>query len=392
MNHWKRVVWLGAAAVIAARASVGPDMAFAASPEFARSEEEWAGLRDNVLEYDEIEDLIAEYNTTVQTNQLDLNEFKRKYGDTKEDVSNKYREMAEEIYSSIDYPDADDMMYGMVVNSVLMAEIQAKNMLEQADENLEDSEIIYLGYKQAEKTLVTVAETNMINYEKNQLQLQQAELAIRQAERAVTGAATRQANGLATSVEVLNAQESLLTARRNRESALSSIETVRQKLLVMLGWKYDDQPEIRQVPKSDMERIVHMNPYEDREKALENNYTLQINQKKLANATNQNVMESIKKDIADNEQKIGSSLVTSYQNVLAAKLAYDQAAAELDLENRNLQSLEINYQHGNASRTEVESQRDVVQGKEIAIQIADLNLFQIMETYDWAVNGLASTS
>ena len=389
MKNWKRGVCAGMTAVMCASVwSVflyKPGTALGASPEFARSEEEWARLRDNVLEYDELEDLIAEYNTTVQTNQLDLNEFKRKYGDTKEDVSNKYREMAEEIYSSIDYPDADDMMYGMMVNSVLMAEIQAKNMLEQADENLEDSEIIYLSYKQAEKTLVTVAQTNMINYEKNQLQLQQAELAVLQAERGVTGAMTRQTNGLATQVEVLNAKESLLTAQRNRESALSSIETVRQKLLVMTGWKYDDQPEIRQVPKSNMERIDRMNPYEDREAAMENNYALKINRKKLANATNQNVIDSINKDIADNEQKIGSSLVTSYQNVLAAKLAYDQAAAELELERRNLRSLEI-------SRTEVESQRDVVKGKEIAIEIADLNLFQLMETYDWAVNGLASVS
>ena len=68
-------------------------------------------------------------------------------------------------------------MYGMVVNSVLMAEIQAKNMLQQADDNLDDSEIIYLNYKQAEKTLVTVAQSNMIAYAKGQLQLEQGEVA-----------------------------------------------------------------------------------------------------------------------------------------------------------------------------------------------------------------------
>ena len=35
-----------------------PVTALAASPEFARTTEEWAKLRDNVLEYDELEDLI----------------------------------------------------------------------------------------------------------------------------------------------------------------------------------------------------------------------------------------------------------------------------------------------------------------------------------------------
>ena len=143
-----------ACGLVLVMAGIAPPAAFASSPEFARSAEEWARLRDNVLEYGEIEDLIAEYNATVQTNQLDLNEFKKKYGDTKDDVSAKYRDMADEIYASVDYPDADDPTYGYVVASVVMAEVQAKNLLQQADDNLEDSEIIYLNYKQAEKTLV----------------------------------------------------------------------------------------------------------------------------------------------------------------------------------------------------------------------------------------------
>ena len=64
----------------------------------------------------------------------------------------------------------------------------------------------------------------------------------------------------------------------------------------------------------------------------------------------------------------------------------------MGLENRNLRSLEVNFQQGNVSRAELENQQYVVQDKELALQIADLNLFQSMETYDWAVNGLAGTS
>lgn len=365
---------------------------YASSPEFARSEKEWARLQDDVLEYDEIEALIAEYNATVQTNQLDLNEFKKKYGNTKDDISAKYRDMAEEIYASVEYPDADDPTYGYVVASVVMAEVQAKNLMQQADDNLEDSEIIYLNYKQAEKTLVTVAQSNMVSYARSQLQLKQAELALKQAELAMTTANIRRDNGLATQVDVLNAQEALMTANRNIESARSGVENVRQKLLVMLGWKYDAKPEIRAVPKADINRIAGMNPQVDKEQAVENSYTRKVNQKKLKNATANNTIESLEKTLADNEQKIGLSLVTNYQNVLAAKLAYDQAAAEVDLENRNLRSLEVNFQQGNVSRAELENQQYVVQDKELALQIADLNLFQSMETYDWAVNGLAGTS
>lgn len=389
MNNWKRGMSIMLAGTMLAAC---PAAAFGASPEFARTAEEWERLRDNVLEYEELEDLIAEYNTTVQTNQLELNEFKRDYGTTKDDVADKYRDMADEIYGSLSYPDSDDPTYGYVVASVLSAEIQADNLVKQADDNLEDSEIIYLNYKQAEKTLVTVAETNMVNYQKGLLSIQEAEIQTAQARKALASAETNLSVGNGTRLDVLNAQESLMTAERAVESAKTETENVRQKLQVMVGWKYDDTPEIRPVPASDLERIAAMDPQADLEQAKENNYALMVNKKKRANAYSSDTIESLDKTIADNEQKIGSALVTSYQNVLAAKLAYDQAAAELELEQRNLQSLQVKFQQGTASQTQIENQQYTVQLKELALQTADLNLFQTMETYDWAVNGLASVS
>ena len=389
MKSLRRVLPSGLAALLIA---ASPVTTFGASPEFARTAEEWARLRDNVIEYGELEDLIEEYNTTVQTNQLDLNEFKRKYGDTKDDVSQKYRDMAGEIYSSLEYPDPDDPTYGMVVNSVLMAEIQAKNMEQQADNNLEDSEIVYLNYKSAEKTLVTVAQTNMINYQKDQISLKQAEFAKRQAEISLSSARTKAAVGTATRVEVLNAEEAVQNADRSVESARTAINNVRQKLQVMLGWKYSDAPEILEVPVSDIGRIAGMDPQADREKALENNYTLKVNRKKRSNATADADIEKLDRTIADNEQKIGSSLVTCYQNVQSAKLAYDQAAADLELEKRNLDSTRLQHSQGRASANQLELQELAVQTKELALKLADLNLFQTMETYDWAVKGLAGAS
>ena len=56
--------------------------AYASSPEFARSAEEWAALKDNKMEYWEIEGLIQEYNPTVQQNQYSYVKFRRDYGDT----------------------------------------------------------------------------------------------------------------------------------------------------------------------------------------------------------------------------------------------------------------------------------------------------------------------
>lgn len=389
MKKWKQALSLGITGVML---SAAPMSVLAASPEFARTPEEWDRLRDNIMEYEELEGLIAEYNTTVQTNQLDLNKFRQDYGDTRDDISQKYRDMADEIYSNIQYPDPDDPTYGYVVASMLSAEIQAKNMEKQADNNLEDSFIIGLNYEQAEKTLVTVAQTNMVTLEKSQLALKQAELAKSQAETELASIETKASIGMATQVDVLNAKEALLTASRNVESARTQIENVRQKLLVMTGWAYDASPEIRQVPSSDVSRIDGMNPVADREKALEDNYALRVNKKKLENAQSQNTKESLRKTIADQEQKIASALVTNYQNVLAAKLAYDQAAADLELARRDMTNVELQFQQGKISQNQLTNQQYTLQGKEMAMKTADLNLFQTMETYDWSVKGLASAS
>ena len=55
-----------------------PQAAQAASPPFAYTEEKWDSLRDNKLEYDEIGDLIHEYNSTVLSNQIAYEDYKGK--------------------------------------------------------------------------------------------------------------------------------------------------------------------------------------------------------------------------------------------------------------------------------------------------------------------------
>ncbi len=389
MNWFKRAVPAGMAVVMAMAA---PAAAFAGSPEFARTAEEWAKLRDNVIEYGELADLVQEYNVTVQTNRLELKKFKDEYGTTKDDVSQKYRDLANEIYANLTYPETDDPTYGYMVGSVLSAEVMAKNLEKQADDNLEDSEIIALNYENAEKTLVTVAQNNMIAYANSQAQVQQAQIAQKQAQQAYASAQVSFANGLATQVELLNAQEALQTAERNVVSAQAAVENARQKLQVMLGWKHSDTPQIEAVPAADMGRIAGMDPTADKAKALENNYTLRVNKKKLANAENSKTKESLEKTIADNERKIGSALVTAYQNVLTAKLSYEQAAADLALANQNFQKAAVEHAQGMVSANDFAKQQYDVQTKELALQLADRNLFQAMEAYDWAVNGLASAS
>lgn len=389
MKLWKQAASLGIAAAMMASA---PLAALAASPEFSRTEEEWAALRDDVIEYGELAGLIHEYNATVQKNQIDYNEFRKEYGDTNDEVAERYRQLADEIESNLSYPDVDDAGYAAAMGGIISSETQIDSYRKQADEAVDDSTIQRLTFDSAEATLVTVAQSNMIAYYQNQIQLEIDQKKKELAEENYRSAQTRQAAGMATETEVLTAKEAVQTAEQALLSDQSSIDQVHQKLLVMLGWKHDDQPQIMEIPPVDQTRLAAMDPAADKAAALENNYALKISKRKLENAKSTDTKESLERTIREQEQNIGAALTASYQNVTAAKTAYDLAAAQNQLEQQNLQTAERQYTVGSIGRLEYLTQKNTAETAALNVRSAELGLFQAMETYDWAVNGLASVS
>ena len=382
MKKWKQISACCMAAVLAAAVPTGT--AWAGSPEFARSAEEWAKLRDNVMEYDELAGLIHEYNVTVQNNQRDFNEKKNK---TSDEIAQDYRDAADAIRSSMS--GEDDA--GSILSDA-MSEAQALTSEQQADDSVEDSEIFKRTYDQTEKTLVSNAQANMISYHQKVLDLE-----LKQKNRELLAAtydsvALKMNNGMATQMDLLTARENLQNADAAILTAQSDLENTRQKLCVMLGWRYDASPEIMGIPSADLNRITAMDPSADKEKALENNYTLRINRKKLANSSSNSKKESLQMTIDDNIQRIGASVDSAYKNVIQAQTAYQQASVALDAASKNMEAAERKMTIGTISRLDYLSQQYAYLQAQTAMKNADMDLFQAMESYDWNVNGLASAS
>lgn len=386
MNIWKRALSVGIAGAMAAAA---PSMAFAASPEFARSAEEWAKLRDDVIEYDELAALVHEYNATVQKNIIDYNEFRKEYGDTNDEVSERYRELASDLLNEIYYPDIDDAGYAGAMANVISSEQSAKDYEKKADDSLEDSYIIYLGNLQAEANLVVSAQTEMMNYFTNQLQLQVNQKTKELLQENYNSTVNRKNQGMATEVDVLNVQENLHSAEQAIITTQSAMETGRKKLQVLLGWSSDANPELRELPAVNVERIASMDPVADKQQALESNYTLLINKRKLDNARSADKKETLQTTVAENERNIGASLTAAYQNVVAARTSYDLAVSQAALEAQNLQTAERKYSIGQVARLQYLTQQNTTEKAQLNVKIAELKLFQAMETYEWAINGLA---
>ena len=381
MRYSKMILASGLAAALTA---VSPAAALAASPEFAYTEEEWAALQDNTLEYEEIEKLIKEYNVTYQNNMAEYRDFVDEYGTTNEEWSDAYRELADEFYSEMGDGDTASSML-----SNLQLEQQAENMLTQADEAVDDSETYRLEYEKQAKNLVLQAQSYMISYHRQRLNLANAEeqKALTEANYGLTQA--KLAAGMATQIDLLNAEASIRTQEQSISSQKTALEQTRQNLIVMLGWNAGDQPEIGEVPQVSMEEINAIDVAAGKEAALANNYTLRINKRRLENSSEDSVTDKLKNTIEDNEKKIRLSVESAYQSLLAAKLSYEQAVASNETAQAQLAISAAGLQAGTITALAYEQQQANADAAQIAVQTAALDLFDAYQTYEWNVNGLA---
>jgi len=380
MRKWNQI---GAFALAAVMTFSGPaSTVWAGSPEFSRTSEEWAKLRDNVMEYGELKDLIHEYNIKVQKNQLDINDKKKDDRVTSDEYAEYYRDAADSARSSIS---GDDPV------SDAQNSVAARQADEQADKNVEDLTVDQLTYDQEEATIVASAQTSMISYFQQNYELEVLKDNLELLQAVYQSVLVKQSAGMATQTEVLDALQNIQNTQASVDKATATIEQTRQTLCIMLGWKYNDAPEIKDIPQVDMAQIDAMNPDSDTETALNNNFTLKINNRKLGNATADITKDTLKRTISSNEQNIGTDVVKSYQEVLQAKAAYEQAVTELNLESKNMEAAERKNQVGTMSGLDYRKQRNALVTKTNGVKTAELTLFQAVQTYTNAVNGLAST-
>ncbi|MDK2968390.1 TolC family protein [Lacrimispora sp.] len=350
-----------------------------ASPAFSRSDTEWEKLRDNTMEYQEIEDLVHEYNATVLSNQVEYS--KQRDDPSADDVARSYRDDAADLRSRIT---GDDDL------ADAMAEAQARSLEQKADDNVFDLEVMRYSNLQTEKNLSIMAQSNMVSYYKSILNLED----LKQNEKLLTEmlrvTEVQREIGSSTDVEVLNARNNL----QNTEAAIiqtdASISKLKKSLCVMLGWGYQASPDMKPVPAADPTRISSMNPDADYPAAVNNNYERKINQRKLENAVSEVVKDSYRIKIKDIKDKIGTDLDKKYRDVLQAQIAYKEAQSAFEESTRQMEIASQKRQLGSIGQLEYLQQQTDYQKKQNALKIADMDWFWTMELYDWSVNGMAS--
>ncbi len=384
----KRAKRLAGAVLAAGAITAMPFQAFAQrSPEFAYSAEKWATLRDNKLEFDEISDLVHEYNPTVVQNEISYKDYLTK---NRDDVAQDYYDKANEIYSNISYPDSDDANYGSGVAAALRNEQQAKSLMEQGDENTDDQATMRLQYDQAEAKLAKQAQGLMITYWTQYYNLDGQKARVEQAKLSYQSEQNRLAAGMSTQSKVLSAKESVSNAEAALVTAESNLASTKESLCLMLGWGYGADVEIAELAEPDQSKIAAIDVNADIQTALGNSYAYRLTKKQLTNARTDSVKEKLSETEKNQRENISNSVKSAYDSLLLAQSSYEQAQSALALQEVSMKSADAKLAAGTITKNTYESQKASYTTAQVTAQTQKLSLLQAMNDYDWAVNGLAS--
>lgn len=226
----------------------------------------------------------------------------------------------------------------------------------------------------------------MIGYYQALSSKELVDTAVELAQAAYDSTVTQFAVGMATATDVQAAEKSLQGAMVQQQTLQDTLTTLLQQMRMMTGWSYDADMVLGEVPEPDLDRIATMNPANDLERAIGNNYTL-IDLRSMSGkgTANRNAKFGL---MDDAEGKVKVELESLYQSILEGKTAYEAAQTAFQAAQITMDGNELKNQMGMLGRLEYLQLKIAYLQQKVALTTASLNLRQDMENYDWAVQGL----
>ncbi len=345
-----------------------------------RDEEEKIKLSDNLIEWDEIDKIIRDYNPEVRNA---WNNYQTNKNNT--DINEHYLDMAER-FDSLANDAASDAQEAMF-------QAQSYAMQINADNNVSDSLTQYYSCIQLEKRTILNTKISFINYYKNQLLHEIAVLTEEEASRELKSAENKYSLGSITKVDALNAKVDYLTKQSNTILALSTLNQTKQNLLISVGKDYKNPDVVIGLfPLLDFNIITLTNPEIDKQSAVENNLQYKIYQRNLNNSQTNAVKSKYELLVNDATTFINSDIETKFRTVQDSMNSLMLKQQKSIAQNDDFSKISSQYKHGSVSKREYKTAEFKKQVAQKEAQVAYYDFAIIYYTYLAAVDGLASAS
>ena len=341
-------------------------------------------LTDDVLEYGELQAMIRNYNPTMEEAWFSYNETLQEYADAREQLKFEQWGAYTDKKDAKDSGDTEQYSYYSSEEEIYRSAASTYYTMYDSMQSASSTSSM----RQTERQLTAAAQSLMISYETMRLEADTARKMLELYEKEYDLALAGVQAGTATEADLLEAQDHVLTAQSSLASAQSAMESVYDSLCLTVGQDTDGSLTIASIPEADESRISAMNLETDTQKAIGNNTTL-INERHTSAESSTAGSENKKRSVAESEDKLTIKMKQLYQDVLQKKEERDAAKTAYENAGLQKQAADAKYRAGMISQTEYLSAEMEYIGQTASYRAADLAFEQAMDTYDWAVLGLA---
>ena len=192
--------------------------------------------------------------------------------------------------------------------------------------------------------------------------------------------------GSSTSYHSQEAYQKWQSARNEYERLKKEQERVRQELLLLTGFSPDSPVVLEKMPLPDVSRAALVNPQEDRQQALGNNYELRSG--RMGNAGSNQELHKKQRQTELDENQMFASLETLGDQIRSCQAEWEAACAKEQAQRAVWQSAVRKREQGTMAEGEyLEIYSQYMEEKGNQAQ-ASIRFLLAMEEYDWAKKGL----
>lgn len=344
-------------------------------------------LTDNVVEYGEIAELIHYFNPTIQNMDISKQDSLNDYTKALEELKAERDDVRRKKHDAKDDGDMEDYQDYLIQEKTYTMAISSYNkMIERTNSKSSNS-----SRRQLEQQLTSAVQSLVIAYDNMSQQLETLKQLEKVYQKQAELAETKLSTGSVTQAEVLDARYQVLDARTSIGSLENSLKQIYDSICQMTGQPQDGTIQIAQVPSEDGSRLEAMDLEADTETAINNNQTIR-NYRSSLSTTSTSAQAYKDRTLSSTEETLRINMSGLYDSAWQAKAALDAAQTGYQKAQKEWELAQTQYSLGMLSE-------DAYLAKELSYlqqkanwKQADLALVEAVETYQWAVSGVADVS
>lgn len=351
------------------------------------SEEEWAKLMDNVLEYSEIEDLVKNFNVNISSAWSKFNENIDSLNTAIDTLKAAKREMEGLETSAKDSGDIVNTMLYKAQGKGLGISIQA--MSTSRDKLSREITSTNAAIRNAQSQVVAGVQSLMIGYKNMEAHEEILDNMVKMYEEALNTANQSANLGLSTNIDITKAMSDLSNARASLLSLRANKEKLYRSLITICGWNPDASVTVGDIPSVNDDEIKALNPSIDINIAIGNNDTL-IKKRHNTSSKSTTFVDAKLYQSSKDEDMLRANINQMYDKILADKKALEAAEAGNEAAKATENALDTQKSLGVVSSVQYLGGKVSILQKQAELTSAVLELRTDYNTYIQALDGNAS--